>query len=138
MLVSLAFPEVSISQFLSEALRRGSLVRVDMDANPDELSERPCSKIRSPFSSLAVSTQHYTAVLDALSPETYILVVAKGHIRKSCTPPLIHSAFARKLSADSVLPHQISCCAESAALELNIRLARPHFATLEAIGMGRS
>lgn len=66
-----------------------------------------CSKIRSPFSSLAVSTQHYTAVLDALSPETYILVVAKGHI-------------------------------QSAALELNIRLARPHFATLEAIGMGRS
>ncbi|KWU46580.1 ras-related GTP-binding protein A-like protein [Rhodotorula sp. JG-1b] len=63
-----------------------------------------CSKIRSPFSSLAVSTQHYTAVLDALSPETYILVVAK----------------------------------ETAALELNIRLARPHFATLEAIGMGRS
>ncbi|GAA5978181.1 hypothetical protein JCM10908_004260 [Rhodotorula pacifica] len=66
-----------------------------------------CSKIRSPFSSLAVSTQHYTAVLDALSPETYILVVAKGHI-------------------------------QTAALELNIRLARPHFATLEAIGMGRS
>ncbi|GAA5875000.1 hypothetical protein JCM3774_000469 [Rhodotorula dairenensis] len=66
-----------------------------------------CSKIRSPFSSLAVSTRHYTAVLDALSPETYILVVAKGHI-------------------------------QTAALELNIRLARPHFATLEAIGMGRS
>lgn len=43
-----------------------------------------CSKIRSPFSSLSVSTQHYTAVLDTLSPETYILVVADGHIRELC------------------------------------------------------
>ncbi|GJN88768.1 hypothetical protein Rhopal_001737-T1 [Rhodotorula paludigena] len=65
-----------------------------------------CSKIRSPFSSLTVSTPHYTAVLDALTPETYILVVAKGAI-------------------------------QPAALELNIRLGRPHFAKLEAIGMGR-
>ncbi|GAA5879128.1 hypothetical protein JCM8547_008375 [Rhodosporidiobolus lusitaniae] len=65
-----------------------------------------CSKIRSPFSSLTLSTPHYTAVLDALSAETYILVVAKGEI-------------------------------QPAALELNIRLARPHFAKLEAIGMGK-
>ncbi|GAA5840420.1 hypothetical protein JCM11251_006555 [Rhodosporidiobolus azoricus] len=65
-----------------------------------------CAKIRSPFSSLTVSTPHYTAVLDALTPETYILVVAKGEI-------------------------------QPAALELNIRLARPHFAKLEAIGMGK-
>ncbi|BGP45788.1 GTP-binding protein gtr1 [Rhodotorula kratochvilovae] len=65
-----------------------------------------CSKIRSPFSSLTISTPHYTAVLDALSPETYILVVARGEI-------------------------------QPAAIELNIRLARPHFAKLEAIGMGR-
>ncbi|GAA6042243.1 hypothetical protein JCM8097_005113 [Rhodosporidiobolus ruineniae] len=64
-----------------------------------------CSKIRSPFSSLTVATPHYTAVLDALTPETYILVVARGAI-------------------------------QPAALELNIRLARPHFAKLEAIGMG--
>ncbi|GAA5905685.1 hypothetical protein JCM6882_008746 [Rhodosporidiobolus microsporus] len=65
-----------------------------------------CAKIRSPFSSLTVSTPHYTAVLDALTPETYILIVAKGEI-------------------------------QPAALELNIRLARPHFAKLEAIGMGK-
>ncbi|GAA5976928.1 hypothetical protein JCM11641_002200 [Rhodosporidiobolus odoratus] len=65
-----------------------------------------CSKIRSPFSSLTVSTPHYTAVLDALTPETYILVVAKAEI-------------------------------QPAAIELNIRLARPHFAKLEAIGMPR-
>ncbi|GAA6056322.1 hypothetical protein JCM3770_000669 [Rhodotorula araucariae] len=65
-----------------------------------------CSKIRSPFSSFTISMPHYTAVLDALSPETYILVVAKGEI-------------------------------QPAAIELNIRLARPHFAKLEAIGMGR-
>jgi len=41
------------------------------------------SKIRSPFSSLAITTPRYTAVLDALTPETYILVVAKGQIRAS-------------------------------------------------------
>ncbi|KAK4048796.1 GTP-binding protein gtr1 [Microbotryomycetes sp. JL201] len=39
-----------------------------------------CSKIRSPFSSLTMSTSHYTAVLDALTPETYILVLAKAHV----------------------------------------------------------
>ncbi|BGO89328.1 hypothetical protein NBRC10512_001735 [Rhodotorula toruloides] len=65
-----------------------------------------CSKIRSPFSSLVVSTQHYTAVLDSLTPETYILVIARGEI-------------------------------QPAAIELNIRLARPHFGKLEAIGMAR-
>ncbi|BGP05770.1 GTP-binding protein gtr1 [Rhodotorula toruloides] len=65
-----------------------------------------CSKIRSPFSSLVVSTQHYTAVLDSLTPETYILVIARGEI-------------------------------QPAAVELNIRLARPHFGKLEAIGMAR-
>ncbi|TNY19208.1 Gtr1/RagA G protein conserved region-domain-containing protein [Rhodotorula diobovata] len=64
------------------------------------------SKIRSPFSSLAITTPRYTAVLDALTPETYILVVAKGQI-------------------------------QPASIELNIRLARPHFAKLESIGMGR-
>ncbi|GAA6016903.1 hypothetical protein JCM10207_007841 [Rhodosporidiobolus poonsookiae] len=64
-----------------------------------------CSKIRSPFSSLTVSTPSYTAVLDALTPETYLLVVARGEV-------------------------------QPAALELNLRLARPHFAQLEAIGMG--
>ncbi|KAK4704494.1 Ras-related GTP-binding protein A/B, partial [Phenoliferia sp. Uapishka_3] len=62
-----------------------------------------CSKIRAPFTSLTVSTAGYTAVLDALTPETYILV----------------------LSAGSIQP---------AAIELNIRLARPHFAKVEAIG----
>ncbi|GAA5939710.1 hypothetical protein JCM10213_007770 [Rhodosporidiobolus nylandii] len=65
-----------------------------------------CSKIRAPFTSLTVSTPHYTAVLDALTPETYILMVAPAEI-------------------------------QPAALELNIRLARPHFAKLEAIGMGK-
>lgn len=84
-------------------------------------------KIRSPFSSLSVSTRHYTAVLDALSPETYILVVAKGHMREF-----------GKLAESVQRLMRSFVSAETAALELNIRLARPHFATLEAIGMGRS
>ncbi|GAA5890786.1 hypothetical protein JCM8208_003047 [Rhodotorula glutinis] len=65
-----------------------------------------CSKIRSPFSSLNITTPHYSAVLDALTPETYILVVARGHV-------------------------------QPASIELNIRLARPHFAKLESIAVGR-
>ncbi|GAA5895223.1 hypothetical protein JCM5296_002017 [Sporobolomyces johnsonii] len=66
-----------------------------------------CSKIRAPFTSLTLTTPHYTAVLDALTPETYILVVGRGEI-------------------------------QPAAIELNIRLARPHFAKLEAIGNGKA
>lgn len=90
-----------------------------------------CSKIRSPFSSLTVSTPHYTAVLDALTPETYILVVAKGAIRTfECSLCLD-----KHESADP--PRLMLILAEPAALELNIRLGRPHFAKLEAIGMGR-
>ncbi|GAA5837689.1 hypothetical protein JCM9279_006835 [Rhodotorula babjevae] len=65
-----------------------------------------CSKIRSPFSSLTITTPHYSAVLDALTPETFILVVARGHV-------------------------------QPASIELNIRLARPHFAKLESIAVGR-
>ncbi|KDE03738.1 hypothetical protein, variant [Microbotryum lychnidis-dioicae p1A1 Lamole] len=65
-----------------------------------------CSRRRSSFSSLSISTPHYTAVLDALTPETYILVVARAAI-------------------------------QPAALELNIKLSKPHFAKLETIGSAR-
>lgn len=43
------------------------------------------SKIRAPFSSLTLSSTNYTAVLDTLTPETYILVLARSNIRAS--PP---------------------------------------------------
>ncbi|ORY75370.1 Gtr1/RagA G protein conserved region-domain-containing protein [Leucosporidium creatinivorum] len=65
-----------------------------------------CTRIRSPFSSLTLSSPNYTAVLDTLTPETYILVLARNTI-------------------------------QPAAIELNIRLARPHFGKLEAIGMSK-
>jgi Ras-related GTP-binding protein A/B len=42
-----------------------------------------CSKIRAPFTSLVVQTSTYAAVLDSLTPETYILVVGQSGIRES-------------------------------------------------------
>ncbi|KAM0755508.1 hypothetical protein T439DRAFT_307924 [Meredithblackwellia eburnea MCA 4105] len=62
-----------------------------------------CTKIRAPFQSLTLSSAGHTAVLDALTPETYILVLSKRSI-------------------------------QPAAIELNIKLARPHFAKVEALG----
>ena len=41
------------------------------------------SKIRAPFMSLTVCTANYTAVLDALTAETYILVISRGNVRES-------------------------------------------------------
>lgn len=46
---------------------------------PLELSR----KIRAPFNSLTVCTEHYTAVLDTLTPETFILVIGRGGVGAS-------------------------------------------------------
>ena len=100
------------------------------------------SKIRAPFTSLTLSTTEYTAVLDALTPETYILVLSRGNIRASPSRSL---SSPHSLPTPSLPPSLLTLpcilltfySAEPAAIELNIRLARPHFGKLEAIGMSK-
>lgn len=66
-----------------------------------------CSRIRAPFKALSMRTSRYNAVLDALTGETLVLVIA---------PPAV----------------------QPAAIECNIKLARPHFEKLEATSVGLS
>ena len=52
--------------------------------------------------SLTVCTANYTAVLDALTAETYILVITRGNVRESKLL-LSFSVFERRCSTASLL-----------------------------------
>lgn len=92
-------------------------------------------KIRAPFTSLTVSTSNYNAVLDILTPDTYILVLCSNKIRKFSFPLFLplHSCTLNSRKCTDIRFYTL----EPAAIELNIKLARPHFGSLEGIGLGK-
>ena len=77
-------------QYDGQGVQVGMLVRspslVLLLAGSGLTASATTGKIRAPFSSLSLATSDYTAVLDTLTPETYILVLAKGEIRASTSP----------------------------------------------------
>ena len=96
--------------------------------------------MRQPFASFTISTKTYTAVLDRLTDETFILVLTKPSVRKptsACNCDCSWLAWGpRRLTQSHSVPPQTRH-AEPAAIELNIKLARPHFSRLESIGVSK-
>lgn len=91
------------------------------------------SKVRQPFASFTISTGTYTAVLDRLTDETFILVLTRPSIRESNRS---YSAVKRH-AIDRSVANAVPSATEPAAIELNIKLARPHFSKLESIGVSK-
>lgn len=89
------------------------------------------SKVRQPFASFTISTGTYTAVLDRLTDETFILVLTKPSIRKLSPEDWLCAALMNEVLI------RFPLFTEPAAIELNIKLARPHFSKLESIGVSK-
>ena len=66
-------------------------------------------RVRQPFASFTISTVTYTAVLDRLTDETFILVLTKPSIRQSKAPrrfPVRFVPCSRERCADTTCPSQ--------------------------------
>ena len=77
-----------------------------------------CSRVREEFNSLELELDDFTAVLDEMTRNTYVLVVVHnpiiGKVQKH--PPLIGPLF---------------MATETAALKINVRMARKKFEELQ-------
>ncbi len=106
----------------------GAIERYRMDPTRYErtselikIFKHACARMREEFHSLEMELPEFTAVLDGLTKNTYIMVivhdptVGESLNNRSNMPSLIHD----------ILP-------ETAAININIRLARPKFEELQA------
>ncbi len=81
-----------------------------------------CARVREEFNALEMELPEFTAVLDELTRNTYVLIVV--HDPTIGKPCLCYTPMA---NVYLMLP----CRAETAALRMNIRLARPKFEELQ-------
>lgn len=82
-----------------------------------------CARVREEFHALEMELPEFTAVLDELTRNTYVLIVVHD--------PTIGATSLCCRSSPSVSDNSPSCYAETAALRMNIRLARPKFEELQ-------
>lgn len=78
-----------------------------------------CARMREEFHALEMELPEFTAVLDGMTRNTYILLIVHDPTIGMCMP----RATCFMLTCES---------AETAALRINIRLARPKFEELQA------
>ena len=82
-----------------------------------------CSRMREEFHALEMELPEFTAVLDGMTRNTYILLIVHDPTIGMCVP-----------RAQSIATPRVSLMckfAETAALKINIRLARPKFEELQ-------
>ena len=82
-----------------------------------------CTRMREEFHALEMELPEFTAVLDGMTKNTYVLLIVHDPTIGMATPLAHHSALRR---ADCRDP------AETAALKINIRLARSKFEELQS------
>jgi Ras-related GTP-binding protein A/B len=82
------------------------------------------SKLQSQFQAIELRTNNFSAYLDALTPNTYIMVVTAD--------PRIGKSFRAMCAPRFVL---ISIHAELSAIKLNVQLARDHFERMPALNI---
>lgn len=111
-------------------------------------SRRFCSKTQSAFKSMEVKNKNFTSFIDSFTSNTYIMIILSNpkireQLRRAAAVVWLwmmlraadSSCFPRvSVALLSGFPERVShvrCsvpgCAESAAINLNIQVARPHF-----------
>ena len=99
----------------------------------DRVFNVPYSKLQAQFQGLEIRGATYTAYLDLLTSNTYVMVIVADPRIRECVHRALPISYLQSTTADDL--RQYANVSELAAIKLNVELGREHFEKLQAINM---